>query len=213
MAEIGPATLAEVIRVLGPRLNTLQTPSKGPRYGKVWIGGVEDARGLAFRHVFLPGVNEGLFPRPPAEDPLLLQSQRDALGVALRPDDAELLQVAVASAERLTVSFSRLDLLTGRERVPFVLRVCDPSRRGGREIDVREFRAAARGPPLVRASDGPRRPIPSAALDDAEFDLATLAPLTAGSGQYLKSLPGRAVASLRARWARCTSRGNPPTGC
>src|ERR1039458_4020048 len=33
-------------------------------------------------------------------------------------------------------------------------------------------------------------------------DLATLAPLVKGSGEYLKSLPGRAVASLRARWMR-----------
>ena len=31
---------------------------------------------MAFRCVFVPGVNEGLFPRPPAEDPLLLQAQR-----------------------------------------------------------------------------------------------------------------------------------------
>ena len=61
-------------------------------------------------------------------------------------------------------------------------------------------RAPAR-PPSTRIG-WPAPPDPAAAIDDAEFDLATLAPLTAGAGQYLKSLPGRSVQSLRARWAR-----------
>src|ERR1035438_6323999 len=73
--------------------------------------------------VFVPGVNEGLFPRPPAEDPLLLQAQRQSLGVelcaALQTEDTELLRIAAACAsEQFTLSFSRLDLLTGRLRVP-----------------------------------------------------------------------------------------------
>ena len=92
---------------------------KESRFGKVWIGSVEEARGMTFRRVFVPGVNEGLFPRPPAEDPLLLHAQRTALEIELRAEDEELLRIAVASAsERLHLSFSRLDLLTGRERVP-----------------------------------------------------------------------------------------------
>ena len=41
---------------------------------------IEEARGLSFRRVFVPGVNEGLFPRPPAEDPLLAESQRAIFG-------------------------------------------------------------------------------------------------------------------------------------
>ena len=32
------------------------------------LRGIEEARGMAFRCVFVPGVNEGLFPRPPAGD-------------------------------------------------------------------------------------------------------------------------------------------------
>ena len=95
--------LVDVLLVIGPQLNTLRMPPKDARYGRVWIGGIEEARGMAFRHVFVPGVNEGLFPRPPAEDPLLWQSQRDALGIEPGADDSELLRIVAACAsERLT---------------------------------------------------------------------------------------------------------------
>lgn len=202
MSEIGPVGLGEVLLVLGPRLNSLRSAPTESRYGKVWVGGIEETRGLAFRHVFVPGVNEGLFPRPPAEDPLLLKAQRDALGIELRSEDTELLGIAVACAsERLSISFSRLDLLTGRERVPSYYAFELHRAAGGREMDVREFEERARS--LTGTRIGWPAPLDAAdAIDDAEFDLATLAPLTNGSGQYLKKLPGRAVDSLRARWAR-----------
>ena len=202
MSEIGPVSLAEVLLVLGPRLNSSTAAAKESRFGKVWLGSVEEARGMAFRRVFLPGVNEGLFPRPPAEDPLLLHAQRSQLGIELRAEDTELLGIAVACAsERLHLSFSRLDLLTGRERVPSFYAFAAHRAAGGSEIDVREFESRARSATRTRIG----WPAPSDAgdaIDDAEFDLATLAPRTAGSGQYLKSLPGRSVESLRARWAR-----------
>ena len=202
MSAIGPVSLAEVLLVLGPRLTSLTAADKSSRFGKVWIGPVEEARGLSFRRVFLPGVNEGLFPRPPAEDPLLLHAQRSALGIELRADDTELLGVAVACAsERLHLSFSRLDLLTGRERVPSFYAFAAHRAAGGREIGVREFEQRARSATLTRIG-WPAPPDPADAIDDAEFDLATLEPRKPGSGQYLKTLPGRSVESLRARWAR-----------
>src|SRR6185369_10542953 len=58
----------------------------------------------------------------------------------------------------------------------------------------------------------PAPPDPADAIDDAEFDLATLAPLVKGSGEYLKYLPGRAVASLRARWFRWHKPWKPADG-
>jgi CRISPR/Cas system-associated exonuclease Cas4 (RecB family)/uncharacterized protein (DUF1778 family) len=202
MSEIGPVALSEVLLVLGPRLNALRAAPQDSRYGKVWVSGIEEARGLAFRRVFVPGVNEGLFPRPPAEDPLLLAAQRRDLGIELRPDDAELLRVAAACAsERLSISFSRLDLLTGRERVPSFYAFAAHRASGGGDLDVREFEQRARSQTGTRIG-WPAPADPAEALDDAEFDLATLAPLTKGAGQYLKSLPGRAVDSLRARWVR-----------
>ena len=202
MSDIGPVSLGEVLLVLGPRLISLAAPSKESRFGKVWLGAVEEARGLAFRRVFVPGLNEGLFPRPPAEDPLLLQAQRHKLGIELRAEDTELLGVAVACAsERLHLSFSRLDLLTGRERVPSYFAFEAHRAAGGREMAVRKFETRARASIQTRIG-WPAPPKAADAIDDAEFDLATLAPLTKGSGQYLKRLPGRSVESLRARWTR-----------
>lgn len=202
MSDIGPVTLVEVMLVLAPRLNALRAAPRESRYGKVWVGGIEEARGLSFRRVFLPGVNEGLFPRPPAEDPLLVEAQRRRLGIELRAEDTELLRVAMACAsERIALSFSRLDLLTGRERVPSFYAFAAWRAAGGGDPDVREFEQRARAATGTRIG-WPAPADPAEAIDDAEFDLAALAPLTAGAGQYLKSLPGRAVDSLRARWVR-----------
>ena len=196
MSDIGPVGLREVLRVLGPRLNSLVAAPHDSRFGKVWVGGIAEARGLAFRQVFVPGVNEGLFPRPPTE------GLPGGPGSQPHEEDAELLRVAAACAtERLVLSFSRLDLLTGRERVPSFYVFAAHRAAGGREMGVREFEELARSKTGARIG-WPAPPNARDAIDDAEFDLATLAPLAKGSGQYLKSLPGRAVPSLRARWTR-----------
>jgi ATP-dependent helicase/nuclease subunit B len=202
MGETGPIELRDVLLVIEPQLNTLRARPKDARYGKVWIGRIDEARGMAFRHVYVPGVNEGLFPRPPAEDPLVWQSQRDALGIELRADDSELLRVAVACAsERVVLSFSRVDLLTGRERVPSFYAFAAHRAAGGANIDVRQFEERARAATETKIGwPAPRDP--ADAIDDAEYDLATLAPRTPGSGQYLNRLPGRAIPALRARWVR-----------
>ena len=55
MADIGPVGLGEVLLVLGPRLNSLSAAPKDARYGKVWVGGIEEARGMAFRAVYRAG--------------------------------------------------------------------------------------------------------------------------------------------------------------
>ncbi|HTS66764.1 MAG TPA: PD-(D/E)XK nuclease family protein [Candidatus Acidoferrales bacterium] len=203
LSDIGPVGLSEVLLVIGPRLNTLASTPKDSRFGKVWISGIAEARGLAFRQVFAPGVNEGLFPRPPSED---------LLGVRRDEEDAELLRIAAACAsERLVLSFSRLDLLTGRERVPSFYAFVAHRAAGGGEMGVREFEDQARSRTGTRIG-WPAPADPTDAIDDAEFDLATLAPLAKGSGQYLKSLPGRAVASLRARWTRWHKTWKPADG-
>ena len=76
---------------------------------------------------------------------LLLKAQRQSLGIALRPEDTELLRIAAACAtEHFALSFSRLDLLTGRERVPSFYAFAAHRAAGGSEIDVREFEARAR---------------------------------------------------------------------
>ncbi len=49
------------------------------RSGKILITSVTDARGLPHEHVFIPGLSEGIFPRPTPEDPIYLDSERQAL--------------------------------------------------------------------------------------------------------------------------------------
>jgi ATP-dependent helicase/DNAse subunit B len=49
------------------------------RSGKILITSVTDARGLPHEHVFIPGLSEGIFPRPTPEDPIYLDSERRAL--------------------------------------------------------------------------------------------------------------------------------------
>lgn len=49
------------------------------RSGRVLVTTVADARGLPHKHVFIPGLSEGVFPAPIPEDPLYLDSERQTL--------------------------------------------------------------------------------------------------------------------------------------
>ena len=81
MSEVGPAALDEVYDVLSERLGFLRSEPPKRRYGRVFVGSIDEARGRSFDVVFLPGLAEGLFPRRALEDPLLLDEQRAGLGL------------------------------------------------------------------------------------------------------------------------------------
>jgi ATP-dependent helicase/DNAse subunit B len=206
MADVGPVSLTEVLLVLQERLTNLRGETQNDRYGKVFVGAISEARAMSFRCVFIPAVNEGVFPRLIAEDPLLLDSQCRALGMETSRDDAKLLKIAAASAsERVVLSWSRLDLLTGRAKVPsfYAFEALRAAR--GTEVEVREFEEEARSATETRTG----WPAPSdfaTAIDDLEFDLAYLRSAweqrTRGEGAYLTKLNPHAVRSLRARWVR-----------
>lgn len=206
MADAGPVDLASVVLVLHPLLVELHDRSGDERYGKVFVGSVEDARGMSFAHVFLPGLNEGVFPRLNTEDPLLPDEQCVRLGIRAREDDAHLPRVAVACAsERVVISWSRLDLLTGRPRVPsFYAFEALRTARGG-TVDVRALEQEAREATETRIG-WPAPKSPGAAIDDLEFDLSYLRPAwekrIQGAAAYLKRVNEHAVRSLRARWRR-----------
>src|SRR5580658_6867780 len=98
-------------------MGTLRTEPARRRYGQVFVGSIDEARGRAFDVVFLPGLAEGLFPRRALEDPLLL----DELRVKLSPDldtqdrrvarERMLLHYAAAAAvDSLVVSYPRMDV-------------------------------------------------------------------------------------------------------
>ena len=121
MSDIGPVGIEDVILLLSEHLRTSRTRSDEQRYGHVWVGSIEEARGFQFRHVFMPGVAEGAFPRPRREDPLLLDEARRGLGMREATEQLEqqlLVDGTLCATESLTLSYGRIDLETGRPRVP-----------------------------------------------------------------------------------------------
>jgi ATP-dependent helicase/nuclease subunit B len=82
-------------------------------FGRVLVTTVADARGLPHKHVFIPGLSEGIFPAPLSEDPLYLDSERlnlINLGIMLETqaerasDDGLFYQLVGLARESLTLS-------------------------------------------------------------------------------------------------------------
>src|SRR5438094_4552637 len=133
--------------------------------------------------VFVPGLAEGLFPRRPSEDPLLLDARRKSLSSALetrekriRREQLMLRQAAAAARSRLCVSYPRMDVAQARPRVPSVfalevLRAAEGALPPLRDLESRAMSAseARLGWPAPRQAKD--------ALDNAEHDLAVLEPL------------------------------------
>jgi hypothetical protein len=183
---IGPVALGEVRDVLADELTTLAEPPPKDRYGRVFVGTIEQARGRAFEIVFLPGLAERIFPQKPREDPILLDTLRRELGAGLATQDERgrrerlLLRLAVGAARRrLHLSYSRIEQTEARPRVPsfYALEVARALTGTVPEPQRMERDAAlAAGARLAwPAPDDPAR-----ALDEVEHDLATLRALLAG---------------------------------
>ena len=83
MASIGPVTLEEVLPVLSDLLLEVAVPPPAQRYGRVFVGPIEAARGLSFEAVFVPGLAEKLFPHRIIEEPILLDAARKQLNAGL----------------------------------------------------------------------------------------------------------------------------------
>lgn len=209
LADLGPVSLADVLQLLEKHLLTRHNPETGTRYGKVFVCGIEEARGMQFRRVFVPGVNEGTFPRPVREDPLLLDAQRMQIGMEMTRDDGPLLRIAAASATEAAVfSWSRLELATGRERVPsfFAVEVLKASR--GSSADIPKLLEAAKS--SSSTTIGWSAPDAAAeSIDDAEYDLSTfrasiVSKENGGCGWLTKVNPhtARAIRMRQSRWGR-----------
>ncbi|MGP0076438.1 MAG: PD-(D/E)XK nuclease family protein [Bryobacteraceae bacterium] len=215
MREVGPASLDEVYDVLSERLGFLRTEPPKRRYGGVFVGSIEEARGLSFDVVFLPGLAEGLFPRRSLEDPLLLDEHRIKLeaGLTIQQDrvaaERMLLRFAAAAASTsLVVSYPRMDVTQARARVPsfYALEVIRAAE--GRLPSLREFEKRAARAASSRL-DWPAPANPHDAIDDAEYDLASLQAAlklrgTAGTGsaRYLMQANQSLARSLRTRGRR-----------
>ncbi len=220
LSEVDEVGLAEVERVLAERLRFSRREPPKRRYGRVFVGTVEEAAGRSFDLVFVPGLAEGVFPRRSGEDALLLDERRRALaarGYRLLVDvdrtrrEQLLLRLAVgAAARKLDASWPRVDLVQGRARVPSLYALDLLRAAEGRlpDLDTLGRRAAAAGAAVV----GWPAPLdPDVAIDEAEFDLALLRPLIGGAvagaqrrgrARFLLSSNEHLARALRARARR-----------
>ena len=215
LSAVGPVRLREVRDVLTPRLSTLTHEPSRRRHGRVFIGTPSAARGRSFRIVFVPGLAERMFPQKIREDSLLPDARRIATDAALATQsdraDAERLQLLLAvgaAAERLYVSFPRVELNESRPRVPsfYVLDIL-------RAIEGRIPSAQLIGQRAMEAG-GSRLAWPapqdsSSAIDDFEHDLSVLGNLlesktedVKGRARYLYELSPELSRSLTSRWLR-----------
>lgn len=215
MAEVGPVDLAEVRMVLERRLTDLVEYPVGRRFGCVFVGPPESARGRSFDLVFIPGVSERLFPPKLVEDPMLLDQQRRGLSDHLETHEHRVraertrLRLAVGAANKQVVlSWPRLDSARSRPRVPSfygleIVRAAEGTLPGFGELgDRADQEASAR-----IAWPAPEDPLE--AIDAAEHDLALFRRVrrkteaeAAGTMRYLLSTNRFLARSLRARYAR-----------
>jgi CRISPR/Cas system-associated exonuclease Cas4 (RecB family) len=227
MSAIGPVALEEARDVLSERLRTLDEHPPAHRYGRVFVGGPQQARGRAFRVVFVPGLAERMFPQKPREDPMLLDKEmREPLasGLAVQEDRARterlLLRLAVGAArDRLWLSYPRLDVAGARPRVPsfYVLDVIRAITGQIPPHDAMQRSAAAAGGAKL---DWPAPASAAAAIDEVEHDLSTLRALldrtdrdsVRGHAHYLLRLNDALRRSVTVRWARSRSRWLPHDG-
>lgn len=223
MQEVGPFALADVIRLLRPRLTNAATAPASTPFGRVFVAGLDEVRGRSFDVVFLPGLAEGIFPKPMLEDPLLLDAQRSAISTLL-PQRADLVRrerhllvhALAAASERLVISYARSDAASGRPRVPSFYAVELVRAAKGELPDLRVLeQEAASGCELSPLWPAPRHE--DDAIDDFEFDLSRIqralgSPRELVSLRYLVGANEHAARSMRAQWRLAESRWSAHDG-
>ena len=227
MGEIGPVALDEAREVLAERLLTLELESPSHRYGRVFVGGPQEARGRAFRVVFVAGLAERMFPQKLHEDPMLLDDEMRAplgAGLAVQVDRGRnerlMLRLAVGAAtDRLWLSYPRIELAESRPRVPSFYALDIMRAITGRVPNHEELqeRAATEGGAGLA---WPSPADPTRAIDDLEHDLSVLRELlltddaqtVRGHAHYLLRLNDSLKRSVSARWARARSSWTPYDG-
>ena len=215
MGPIGPVALEEVTAVLQESLSDLQQEPPAYRYGRVFVGTPEQARGRCFEVVFVPGLAERLFPHKLREDPLLLDELRTRLAASLPTNDVRLeherllLALATGAArKRLCLSYPRIEIAEARPRVPSFYALEVQRAITGQIPSFEQLSQQAETVAHSRLA-WPAPVDAHLAVDDAEHDLAMLEPLLRGKAEqvrgraaYLLELNPHLARSLRSRWAR-----------
>ena len=220
MAGIGPVSLEEARNVIADRLLVLDMEPPRHRYGRVFVGSPQQARGRTFRVVFVAGLAERMFPQKPHEDPMLLDHEmRVPLGAGLpvqedrgRMERLLLRLVVGAPTERLWLSYPRVEIAESRPRVPSFYALDIMRAITGRIPHHEELqeRAVAEGGAMLA---WPSPADPARAIDDLEHDLSVLRELllaenpaaVRGHAHYLLRLNEALKRSVTARWARARS--------
>jgi hypothetical protein len=226
MADVGPIDLDEARRVLAERLLLLESDPPARRYGRVFVGTPQQARGRSFAVVFVPGLAERMFPQKPREDALMLDDVRREVDASLPTQhqrlqaERQLLQIATgAASERLYISYPRIELSESRARVPSFYALDVMRAATGRIPHHEELERHARDEgDATLAWPAPSRP--AEAIDDQEHDLAVLRTLldetdptvVRGHAHYLLKLNECLRRSVVDRWARGERRWSPSDG-
>ena len=190
MGPVGPVALDDVLRTLSPRLSNTTEVAPTNRFGRVFVGPPDAARGLAFDTVFVPGMAERSFPPKIAEDPLLLDEARSRLasglpasgssssGLPVNRDRVAIERLAFrlavgAARERIILSYPRIEATAARPLVPsfYALEAVQASE--GRLPSFEELGQRAEGVSEVRIG-WPAPGSKEQAIDAAEYDLAVL---------------------------------------
>ncbi len=215
MRPVGPVGLAEVRVVLQQWLGETAAPARPFRGGELVVASIEEARGRVFDVVFVPGLAEKIMPQRVSEDPLLLDSERLAIGRGLPVQEqrvaAERLALCLAvgaARERLVLSYPRFESDKARPRVPsfYALEVLRAA-----EGRLPSFAALARRADNASQTrmgwPAPRDPVQ--AIDAAEYDLAVLDEFLRGGTReqrgalrYLMEADPRLARALRFRARR-----------
>ena len=228
MGAIGPVSLEEVRDVLSERLRTIDEHPPAHRYGAVFVGSPHQARGRAFRVVFVPGLAERMFPQKPREDPMLLDKEmREPLAAGLaHPGRPRQDRAAAPAAGDRRGDGSFVALLSAHRRrrsAParaLVLRArhhardhrAHPQPRGAAASRARRRRREARlaGARRVRATPSTTSSTISPTLRDL-IDAPNPAAVR-GHAHYLLRLNDALRRSVTTRWARARSRWLPQDG-
>jgi CRISPR/Cas system-associated exonuclease Cas4 (RecB family) len=220
MGDVGPVALEEVSEVLSERLRFLRRDPPAQRWGRVFVGSIDEARGREFGVVFLPGLAEGLFPQRTLEDPLLLDELREVVSAHLPlrkqrvSDERRRLHLAVAAArDRLIVSYPRMEVAEARPRVPSFYALELPRAVEGSLPELKAFEDRAREAAPARLN-WPAPKDAADAIDEAEYDLVAIAAArnSPGGVRYLVEANPHVARSLRARWARWNRAWRPADG-
>jgi ATP-dependent helicase/nuclease subunit B len=216
LGPVGPVDLTAVQHILTPRLSDLTVLPESRPNGAVFVAPVELARGLTFQVVFVPGLAEKLFPQRILQDPLLPDRARSALpalGLATQAqrvaeERLALRLAASAAVAHLALSWPRIEVENARTRVPsfYALEALCAAEGKLPGLDELAQRAERTG---VTHLGWPAPQCPDDAIDDTEYDLATLARLkdadpatSVGAAAYLLGANVHLARALRARARR-----------